>query len=65
MEVTKWYCDRCGEEVSAHGELKPIGLSIGRVRSDMFRLESKEFCDKCFVKVKEELLSVLLQKGSE
>lgn len=65
MEVTKWYCDRCGEEFSAHGKLKPIGLSIGPVRSDIFKLESREFCDKCFAEVKEKLLSVLLQKGSE
>lgn len=64
MEVTKWYCDRCGEEFYAHGKLKPIGLRIGQVRSDIFRSEDREFCDKCFAEVKEKLLSVLLQKGS-
>ena len=65
MEVTKWYCDRCGEEFYVPGKIKPIGLSIGPVRSDMFRFENREFCDKCFAEVKEELLSVLLQKESE
>lgn len=54
MEVIKWYCDRCGEEVCSHSRLISITVTIGHIRH-----EERELCDKCFPEVKKQILSVL------
>jgi len=59
MEVIKWYCDRCGKEFRVHSRLTPITAIIGQKRTDEFRYEEREFCDKCFPEVKKQILSVL------
>ena len=65
MEIIKWYCDRCGEEVCVHSRLTPIVVTIGQKRTDDFRYEEREFCDKCFPKVREQILSVLRKETAK
>ena len=65
MEVTKWYCDRCGQEFRAHCRLTPIHIKIGGARHRDFKIEEREFCDRCFPEVREQILSLLLRKETE
>ena len=64
MEKIRWYCDRCGEEFIFHRKLTPIEISYGERMADNHVYARREFCDKCFNEVKEQLLSVLLRKGA-
>lgn len=61
MEVTKWYCDRCGKEFIAHYKLKIIEVSVA-LKTDDYMSRNGEFCNDCYNKVKEKLLSELLYR---
>ena len=60
--MTKWYCDRCGKDFNAHYKLKRIEVSVGNLLADDFVSKNGEFCNDCYNKLKEKLLSELLYR---